>query len=106
MIEKILGNIKLITESGISMDIAELLKEQNDILHYNIAKENEGFIIDIKLTKFNSDEVKLIFFSIINFIQYSYFTYYQTNAGPDNIHYDFVTGNNYNIGFYCKFNFT
>lgn len=88
------------------MDIAEFLKERNDISQYNIAKENEGFIIDIKLTKFNSDEVKVIFFSIINFIQYSYFTYYQTNTGPDNIHYDFVTGNNYNIGFYCKFNFT
>ncbi len=106
MIEKILANMKLITESGISTDIAEFLKERNDISYYNIKKENEEFIIDIKLIKFNSDEVKVIFSSIIVFIQYSYFTYYQTNTGPDKIHYEFVTGNDYNVGFHCKFNFT
>lgn len=58
-------------EIGIWSETNDFLERQEDILSYKLGYEEKKFILKIKLREFNLIEIKILFHSLITFLEYS-----------------------------------
>ncbi|AYH20938.1 hypothetical protein [Pectobacterium parmentieri] len=96
-----LNEVTLIVDSGIYFEIRDFFLSQDaiSVCEINIIEDRYNVLL-----KGGADRkfYNNMFFSFVNFIQYSYLTCYINNVIDDDIVYELITANEKMKGFYCK----
>ena len=102
MIESIISSIELITDPGISCELDVFFRDKECVLDYEVSVKDSKYFVEVKLNQLSRSMAKKLFMSLISFIQYSRFTFYQRNLLDNTIIYELVTAIDDREGFYCK----
>lgn len=102
MIESIISSIKLIIDPGISSEIDVFFRDKECVLDYEVSIKDSKYFVEVELNQPSRAIASELFMSLISFIQYSRFTYYQRNLLDNTIIYELVTAIDDREGFYCK----
>ncbi|KAA1047225.1 hypothetical protein [Pseudocitrobacter sp. 73] len=102
---KLIMEVDLIHESGISWDIHIFFSQESDVSSTDITFDDGKYHVDIVLMQFTQIKVKDIFHSFVKYMEYSQFSHYRKRVFDDRVEYDFVTAGANNKGFYCTLSF-
>jgi len=102
MIESIINRIELITDPGISCEIDAFFRDKKSVLGYKLSIKDSKYFLEVELNQPSRSMANELFMSLISFIQYHRFTYYQRNLLDNSIIYELVTAIDDKEGFYCK----
>lgn len=102
---KLIMEVDLIDESGISWDIHIFFSQEKDVASTKMKFDDGKFHVDIVLIQFTRMKVEDIFHSFVKYMEYSQFSHYRKRVFDDRIEYDFITAGANNKGFYCTLSF-
>lgn len=106
IINKIVNELDLITDPGINIELNVFFREREDVKNYDILIQDNKYLIEIKMKNFDCFSVERLFKYLLNFIQYSNFTFYQRKSLDKSITYQFITASENMKGFYCQIVFS
>ena len=107
IIDLIAKNINYNTDLGLTSEINYALKRQENIREYKLEQvEGKKYKITIRLQKYNNNEARSIFKSLVNFLEYNEGTFYAFKEQQEYIECLFLSTTENKIGFFCQVIFT
>jgi|GEM_PF-3219333 len=107
IINELAKKINYNTDPGITIEITDCLKCEDNISEYNIEfLEDKRYKINITLEKYNIQEAKKVFTSLLHFIEYSAATFYVRTKSDKFVEYLLLSSMEDGTGFFCQIIFT
>ncbi len=101
VINEYISHVKLSSDSRIIALIKEFLKEQNDILSYDLRKNFNQFIIRINMEEYSVEKAEALFYKFEQSVAYSHSEMHVRFNEGNCVRYRFITSNENKEAFYC-----
>jgi hypothetical protein len=90
---------------GISIEIRDCLKGDNEVLEYSVVtNEDKSYGVFIKLKEFDVLNAKNVFMNLLEFIEYTS-VFYVRNDDEHRIEYFLLSTSENGLAFYCQITF-
>ena len=102
LFSEIMEKVNLITDIGIRCEINAFFDDEETVRDYSLIMNEKEHIITVELINNSFIEIKSMFMSFVNFIQYPGLTCYIREEKENSIEYSLITANIELEGFLCR----